>query len=78
MELNKQDKENFKTALFFLKGGYKDKPEISESTGQRVEIKFDTAFAGNDEDLLKGLADEIFAYLERYPELKEALKKKYF
>lgn len=31
MTLDKQDKDNFKTALFYLKGGFKDKQEISEN-----------------------------------------------
>jgi len=31
MALNKQDKDNLTTALFYLKGGFKDKPEISEN-----------------------------------------------
>lgn len=78
MALNKQDKDNLKTALFYLDRGLKDKPEISESAGQKLEISFDPVFASHDEELLRGVAERVFTYCEQYPELMQQLKEKYF
>ncbi len=59
MALNKRDKNNFKTALFYLTGGFKDQPDISDN-------KEDEKFVFN----IINYADPEYAtkkeYLERY------------
>ena len=51
---------------------------VEKEMGQRLEITFDVAFASHDEDALRKVAEQVFSYLEDYPQLKGELKEKYF
>ena len=93
MTLNKQDKDNLKTALFYLADGFKDKPEISENnkegetriTGfeyvipdEAVKDYLDGKRELEDEEILRAFAGLVYSKIKDYPELLKEVKKDYF
>jgi len=76
MSLNNEDK--FKLALDLFKSNSVSKKEIVENGGKIVKIDYDYHFAFTEAESFRKLADEVFAYLENYPELKQELKDKYY
>ena len=81
MTLNKQDKDNLKTALFFLRE-YKNKEVLGDAdniTG--IDIKISHTLHNlkeADEKALQEIADELFDLIKDHPKIKKIIKEKYF